>query len=62
MVTELQQIGKRIAMRRAQDKADRKRQRELIRERVAAGRTWDQVQTEAGVARSTIMLALKSSD
>lgn len=62
MVTELQQIGKRIAMRKAQDAADRKRQRELIRERVAAGRTWDQVQEEASVARSTIMLALKSTD
>lgn len=62
MVTELEQIAKRIAMRDAQDKADRKRQRVLIRERVKAGRTWDQVQAEAGVARSTIMLALRSTD
>lgn len=58
MATELEQIAKRIRTRRAADVADRARQRELIRERIAAGRTWDEVQAEAQVSRPTVRDAL----
>lgn len=62
MATELEQIAKRIRVRDAAQAADRTRQRELIRERIAAGKTWDDVQAEAKVSRPTIMAALKRTD
>lgn len=62
MATELEQIAKRIRTRDDAQATDRKRQRELIRERIAQGRTWDQVQAEAQVSRPTIMAALKRTD
>lgn len=57
--TELEQIAHRIAVRGAQDVADRARQRLLIRERIASGATWDDVQAEAKVSRPTIAKALR---
>lgn len=62
MATELEQIAKRIRVRDDAQAADRKRQRELIRERIASGLTWDLVQAEAHVSRPTIMAALKRAD
>lgn len=62
MATELEQIAKRIERRDGEQLGDRKRQRELIRERIAAGSTWDAVQAEARVSRPTIMAALKRTD
>jgi AraC-like DNA-binding protein len=62
MATELEQIAKRIRMRDQQQAADRKRQRELIRERIREGRTWDQVQAEAQVSRPTLRDALRRDD
>ena len=60
--TELEQIAKRLRTRAALDKTDRARQRELIRERVAQHKTWDEIQAEAQVSRPTIMQALKRQD
>lgn len=62
MTTELQQIAHRIRGRDEATVEDRKRQRQLIRERVAGGATWDAVQAEAQVSRPTIMAALKRDD
>lgn len=62
MVSELSQIAKRIHVRDAAQAADRARQRELIRERIAAGATWNSVQAEAKVSRPTILAALKRDD
>jgi AraC-like DNA-binding protein len=59
MATELEQIAKRIRVRNDAQAADRERQRELIRERIAEGATWDKVQAEAKVSRPTIMHAVK---
>jgi AraC-like DNA-binding protein len=61
-VTELEQIARRIRVRDEAQAADRKRQRELIRERIASGKTWDDVQAEAKISRPTIMAALKRTD
>lgn len=61
MATELEQIAKRIRVRDAAQAADRARQKELIRQRIAAGMTWDAVQAEAKVSRPTITTALKSA-
>lgn len=60
--TELEQIAQRLRTRKALDVTDRARQRQLIRERIAAGRTWDEVQAEAQVSRPTIMAALQRTD
>lgn len=60
--TELEQIAHRIRMRDDANRADRTRQRELIRERQAAGATWDEIQAEAAVSRPTVRDALKRSD
>lgn len=62
MTSELAKIAERIAMRDAANKADRIRQRELIRERSAAGVTWDAIQQEAKVSRPTIRDALRRAD
>lgn len=62
MTTELEKIAERIRARNDLQAADRKRQRELIRERVAGGATWDTVQAEAAVSRPTIMAALNRTD
>lgn len=59
-MTELEQIAKRIRVRDEADRADRARQRELIRERIAEGRSWDDVQAEARVSRPTISRALRA--
>ncbi len=59
MATELQQIAKRIESRAVLESKDRARQRELIRDRIAGGATWDEVQEEAGVSRPTISKALR---
>jgi hypothetical protein len=58
---ELRQIATRIQRREEAERDDRKRQRELIRERIAAGATWSQVQREARVARRTIAQALAAN-
>lgn len=62
MATELQQIARRIKMRNEANAADRTRQRELIRERVGHGATWDVVQAEAQVSRPTVRDALRRKD
>lgn len=62
MATELEKIAERIRAREDADKRDRKRQRELIRERIAAGNTWSTVQAEARVSRPTLRDALKRTD
>lgn len=62
MATELQKIAERIRAREALDVADRKRQRELIRQRIADGRSWDEVQAEASVSRPTLAKALARED
>jgi len=62
MATELEKIAERIRAREDADKRDRKRQRELIRERIAAGNTWSAVQAEARVSRPTLRDALKRAD
>lgn len=62
MTTELAKIAERIRARATLDAADRKRQRALIRERIAAGATWDDVQREARVSRPTIAAALQRQD
>lgn len=62
MATELEKIAERIRTRKTADERDRKRQRELIRERIAAGCTWDQVQAEARVSRPTLRDALRRTD
>jgi hypothetical protein len=62
MATELEKIAERIRTRSDANDRDRKRQRELIRERIAEGKTWDQVQAEAKVSRPTIRDALRRSD
>ena len=62
MTTELQKIAQRIRDRESAQQVDRSRQRELIRERISTGSTWDAVQAEASVSRPTIMGALKRSD
>ncbi len=54
MATELQQIRKRIDQRKALDQRDRERQRELVKERIAEGATWVEVQDEAGISKMTI--------
>ena len=62
MATELEKIAERIRTRNDANDRDRKRQRELIRERIAAGNTWDTVQAEAKVSRPTIRAALRRTD
>lgn len=62
MATELEKIAERIGARKEANDRDRARQRALIRERIAAGSTWDQVQAEAKISRPTILTALKRSD
>lgn len=62
MATELEKIAERIRTRDDANGRDRKRQRELIRERIAEGKTWDMVQAEAKVSRPTIRDALKRTD
>lgn len=62
MSAELNQIAKRIRTRTAAEAADRARQRQLIRQEIASGKTWDTVQAEAQVSRPTIMAALKRTD
>lgn len=62
MATELEKIAERIRTRNDANDRDRKRQRELIRERIAAGNTWDTVQAEAKVSRPTIRDALRRTD
>ena len=61
--TELQQISERIRSRAALESRDRARQRELIRQRIRVeGKTWDEVEKEAGVSRPTIRKALNRED
>jgi len=62
MLTELGKIAERIRTRDAANERDRTRQRELIRERKAEGKTWDEIQAEARVSRPTIRDALKRND
>jgi lambda repressor-like predicted transcriptional regulator len=59
--TELEKISERIRNRQTLDEKDRARQRELIREAIAAGRTWDAVQREAGISRPTLRNALSEN-
>ena len=54
MATELEKIRQRIDKREEMNRADRERQRVLIRQRKAEGATWDQLQEEAGVSRPTL--------
>ena len=54
VATELQQIRKRIEQRKALDQADRERQRELVKQRIAEGVTWVAIQDEAGISKMTI--------
>lgn len=57
---ELAQIADRIDARRVADRADRARQRELIRQAIRVdGRTWNDVQGEARVSRPTLRRALR---
>lgn len=59
MATELERIADRIERRAEAERADRARQRELLRQRIAAGRTWSQVIAEARVSRPTLAAALR---
>lgn len=59
---ELAQLAKRIRARDAQQVADRARQRQLMRELVADGHTWDAVQQVAKVSRPTLRNALARDD
>lgn len=59
---ELAQLAKRIRARDAQQVQDRTRQRELMRELIAEGHTWDAVQSVAQVSRPTLRNALRSTD
>lgn len=58
MATELEQIRKRLDTRADLDRRDRERQRALVRQRIAEGRTWDEVQAEAGISRPTLSAIL----
>ena len=60
-MTELEAIAARIRIHEGGLRAERARQRELIRERIRDGRTWDEVQAEAHVSRPTIASALRQS-
>lgn len=52
--SELQQIRHRINQRKVLDQRDRERQKVLVRQRIAEGRTWSEVQEEAGISRMQI--------
>lgn len=62
MATELEKIAERISARKAANDSDRARQRVLIRERIAQGKTWNEVQAESKVSRPTILAILKRDD
>jgi len=62
MASELEQIARRIRVRDEQQASDRARQRALIRERKAEGRTYDEIELEARVSRPTIRNALHRAD
>lgn len=61
-VAELAQIRRRLEQRAKLDAADRTRQRELVREYVAAGHTWDETQDLAGISRTTLRITLQRRD
>lgn len=59
-MSELADIADRIDARRAAERADRERQRELIRHAIRVdGRTWSDVEAEARVSRPTLRRALR---
>ncbi len=63
--TELEKIAERIRARKALDKTDRARQRELIRQALNPAtrtHTWSELEAEAGVSRATIRDALSRED
>lgn len=62
MATELEKIAERIHARNEANQRDRKRQRELIRQRIAEGKTWNEVQAESKVSRPTLRDALTKPD
>lgn len=62
MNVELVQIAKRISARAEADRKDRARQRQLMRDEIGRGRTWDDVQAEAQVSRPTLRNALRRKD
>jgi len=59
MATELEKIRQRLDTRAEQDRKDRARQAELVRQRIAEGTTWRAVQEEAGISRMTISEMVK---
>lgn len=59
MTTELQAIRARLDARKKLNAKDRKRQAELVRERLAQGYTWRQIRAEAGISQPTIALIVK---
>lgn len=58
MATELEQIRKRLDTRADLDRRDRERQHQLVKQRIAEGMTWDEVQAEAGISRPTLSAIL----
>ena len=60
MTTELQAIRARLDSRTKLNAKDRKRQGELVRERIAQGYTWRQIKAEAGISQPTIALIVKN--
>lgn len=58
--TELAEIAERIRTRDAAQRADRRRQRELVRRLIQReGSTWTHAQEVARVSRATIMAMLR---
>lgn len=51
---ELRKIAQRCDRRETDERADRKRQRELVREMRAEGFTWDAMQEAAQISRTTL--------
>ena len=58
---ELAKIAERIRQRDAHQAADRERQRTIMRELIAEGHTWDEVQAAARVSRQTLRNALRTT-
>lgn len=59
---ELTKLAERIRTRDDEQRADRARQRVIMRELVAQGHTWDSVQSAAQVTRKTLSRALHEPD
>lgn len=51
---ELRKIAERCDRREAEERRDRKRQRELVREMRAEGFIWDDMQEAAQISRTTL--------